>query len=450
MVILPNNIKSNSEKQLVALRLFFVWPIWGLVPGTIAGMYPALATKQDVARPRATLGDADREAKATADKAAEDYFGCSLSQAQGAWHEEADKAAAKKAAADMAAEGAGAEGEGAGAESEHSESVADKVGTLVPSQPQALGAAPKDQDAGSANAESSPFEQWHALGVSGGGQGLSSVQCFVKALEAAESSDSVRSDTADTWLRLAQRLSRVGQEKVIVAEKELSRKMCYDCVVLRGSPSDSHFWIALALGTGAGGEVDGQTYDEAQCYLRALEIDPRSAPAWNSLGVKYEGKEVLVLGETCSEVECYKRALAADRTWSPSWRNLGIEGGVELDGKTYTKVDCYIKSIENDAEYHVAWNSLGSEVSTAGGIVQVAGKSYTEMDCYVRALEINPGYSTAWRNLGLEVCADGLLYSLFIQKLLLIRMLWTVLITLRSSPIVPLLSIVVLDVHRNA
>ena len=38
-------------------------------------------------------------------------------------------------------------------------------------------------------------------------------------------------EAAGSWFRLAQRLSRVGQDKVMVAGRQLTRKMCYDCVV---------------------------------------------------------------------------------------------------------------------------------------------------------------------------------------------------------------------------
>jgi len=58
-----------------------------------------------------------------------------------------------------------------------------------------------------------------------------------------------------------------------------------------------------------GGRVGGQQYSEKDCYVKALELDPKSAIVWN---------------------------------------NLGIVGGGTFGGLLYSTKDCYVKALELD------------------------------------------------------------------------------------------------------
>ena len=58
--------------------------------------------------------------------------------------------------------------------------------------------------------------------------------------------------------------------------------------------------------------MQGEHYFDKQCYQRALEFDPTSAPAWSKLGSVGGGA---VDGRTCTWQECYQKALEFDPTY---------------------------------------------------------------------------------------------------------------------------------------
>ena len=83
------------------------------------------------------------------------------------------------------------------------------------------------------------------------------------------------------------------------------------------------------MGSQGGGTVGGHDYRRKDCYLRALELDPKNANSWTHLGVSGGGT---VGGRNYREADCYLRALELDPNNARAWNCPELFcGGTEDD-----------------------------------------------------------------------------------------------------------------------
>ena len=61
-----------------------------------------------------------------------------------------------------------------------------------------------------------------------------------------------------------------------------------------------------------------------------------------------------------SQKDCYMKALDLDPKLAHAWANLGAVGGGRVGGIQYSEKDCYIKALECEPRYAKAWNNLGN------------------------------------------------------------------------------------------
>ena len=99
-----------------------------------------------------------------------------------------------------------------------------------------------------------------------------------------------------------------------------------------------------------------------ECYRKALEINPKYAPAWVAMGNAYYYK-VNRIGGICDDkiiktaMSYYKEAIKADPKYAPAWNYLGHIYNFEMNFKKAK--DCFLKATELDPMDFYSWSSLG-------------------------------------------------------------------------------------------
>jgi tetratricopeptide (TPR) repeat protein len=130
----------------------------------------------------------------------------------------------------------------------------------------------------------------------------------------------------------------------------------------------------------------GQLDEAANCYERALVIQPDYIEVHNNLG-----NTLNLLGQTDEALNSYKQALSINPDYADAHNNLGIihhEMG-QLD----EAIKCYEKTIDINPENAEAHNNLGV---TLNKLTQF----HEAINCYRQALAINPNYDESYFNLG--------------------------------------------------
>jgi len=124
-----------------------------------------------------------------------------------------------------------------------------------------------------------------------------------------------------------------------------------------------------------------------EAWRKALEIDPKDANTWNSLG------NLLALQERSIEAEgAFRNALEINSKHVNAWNNLGI---FLTNQKRFEEAkDAFRKVLEIDPKYKIAWNNLGV-------LLNKQDRSKEAEDAYRKALELNPKDAKVWNNLGL-------------------------------------------------
>eukprot|EP01063_Lacrimia_lanifica_P024070 TRINITY_DN3203_c0_g2_i1.p1 TRINITY_DN3203_c0_g2~~TRINITY_DN3203_c0_g2_i1.p1 ORF type:complete len:1422 (+),score=273.79 TRINITY_DN3203_c0_g2_i1:78-4343(+) len=173
--------------------------------------------------------------------------------------------------------------------------------------------------------------------------------------------------------------------------------------VVDGPGRDSTAW--LDLGRSGGGEVDGATFTEKECYEQALGLDGRNGEAWAHLARQGGGK---VNGSAYSEKGCYEQVVGLDGRDGTAWYILGLEGGGEVHGCSYSKKQCYQMALGIDGGNSRAWHILGLH---GGGVVACA--PYSAKECHQRALAVDVRNGPAWFHFGRQGGGDvgGTAYS---------------------------------------
>ena len=88
--------------------------------------------------------------------------------------------------------------------------------------------------------------------------------------------------------------------------------------------------------------MQGVEYDQKGCFLRALELDPKNAHAWNNLAYLCGGG--MVQGVEYDQKGCFLRALELDPKNATVWNNLGDIGGGMVRGVKYTQEECFARA----------------------------------------------------------------------------------------------------------
>ena len=100
-----------------------------------------------------------------------------------------------------------------------------------------------------------------------------------------------------------------------------------------------------------------------ECYRKALEINPKYAPAWEAIGDAYYFKVNRIGGIYDAKIiktaiDYYKKAIKADPKYASAWNSLGNIYHFESDYKESIK--CYLKATELDPMDFYSWRALGS------------------------------------------------------------------------------------------
>jgi serine/threonine-protein kinase len=130
------------------------------------------------------------------------------------------------------------------------------------------------------------------------------------------------------------------------------------------------------------------------CFHKALELDPKFAPAYNNLGA------VLcdVKHDLDSAIACFHKALALDPKYAKAHRNLGIalKGKGDLDGA----ISSYKKALNLDPKYAHAHHDLGIALHAKGDLDGAIA-------CYHKALNLDPKGAGVHYSLGIAMRDKG-------------------------------------------
>ena len=150
-------------------------------------------------------------------------------------------------------------------------------------------------------------------------------------------------------------------------------------------PEDSRWWTSLA---GFLEEKEAWSLAEA-AYLKAIEIDPKSAHPWNGLGNLLK----TWLGRFPEAEIAYRKAIELGPKYGFPWNSLGNLLQDHLGRPTEAEA-AYRKAIELDPGVAYPWINLGNLLKDHLGR---PGEAET---AYRRAIELDPERASAWNNLG--------------------------------------------------
>ena len=124
--------------------------------------------------------------------------------------------------------------------------------------------------------------------------------------------------------------------------------------ILKNHPDASWAWVELGA-LGGGISLNGQYFNQENCFKKALEEDPGNGKAWNNLGVLGGGD---IFQQHFNQQACFQKALEVSECQNGKvWLNLGIVGGGRIHG--FTQRDCFQKALELDSTMADAWHNLG-------------------------------------------------------------------------------------------
>jgi Flp pilus assembly protein TadD len=126
-----------------------------------------------------------------------------------------------------------------------------------------------------------------------------------------------------------------------------------------------------------------------RAYRKAIELDPKSADAWNGLGILL----VEQLGRCEDSEAAFRRAIELDPKSAAAWNNLGNLRKDHL-GRSDEAEAAYRKAIELDPKSARAWNNLGKLLNDHPSRTKEAEAAYR------KAIELDPKSAAAWNNLG--------------------------------------------------
>jgi len=171
----------------------------------------------------------------------------------------------------------------------------------------------------------------------------------------------------------------------------------------------------------------GRHEEAVRHYDKALEIDPRCAPAWNNKGVSLQG-----VGRHEEAIHCLDKALQIDPRFMLAWNSKGKSLN---DVRRYEEaIHCLDKALQIDARYAMTWNNKGVSLlglgrheeaircldkalqidprdamtwNSKGVSLQRLGRHEEAIHCLDKALQIDPRYAMAWNSKGVSLLTLG-------------------------------------------
>ncbi len=159
---------------------------------------------------------------------------------------------------------------------------------------------------------------------------------------------------------------------------ELRKKLGY-------KPDKAEWWYLLAEFIR---EKEAWPVAEA-AYRKAIELDPKYARPWNSLGNLLKEP----LGRPVDAEGTYRKAIELDPKWAYPWNNLGNLLQDCLGRPAEAEV-AYRKAIELDPKAAHPWNGLGNLLEA-----HLARPAEAEA-AYLKAIELDPKWADPWNGLG--------------------------------------------------
>ena len=176
--------------------------------------------------------------------------------------------------------------------------------------------------------------------------------------------------------------------------------------------------------------VNGASYTELQCYVKAVQTTPRYADAWFRLGFYLQRSEetVYINGTSCNAQSCFIRSLEIDPLQSRPWCGVGqtisedsfvsinrseYTGNetVLISGTHYNEGECYFRAVQLDPKDGALWYYLGTYLLSCNASTVIQGNTYTPKHCFIRALELqpesHPGSADSWCDLGRALGEGG-------------------------------------------
>jgi tetratricopeptide (TPR) repeat protein len=129
------------------------------------------------------------------------------------------------------------------------------------------------------------------------------------------------------------------------------------------------------------------------CCQKAIELDPRFATPHLSLGITRVEQ-----GKLDEAVAAHRKAIELDPKNAETWASLG--NVLSAQKKLGEAIAAYTKAIDLDPEHAAAHNNLGRTL-------HYQGKLDGAVACYRKAIAIEPRFALAYRNLGLALQRQG-------------------------------------------
>ena len=121
-------------------------------------------------------------------------------------------------------------------------------------------------------------------------------------------------------------------------------------------------------------------------YLKAINLTPEDASAYNNLGVAYSNQNNYE-----EAISSYKKAIELNSEYASAYYNLGV---AYSNQKNYEEaISSYKKAIEFNPEYASAYNNLGNAYSNQNNYEEA-------ISSYKKAIELNSEDASAYNNLG--------------------------------------------------
>ena len=137
----------------------------------------------------------------------------------------------------------------------------------------------------------------------------------------------------------------------------------------------------------------GQQKEAIECFVKALEIDPRAAGAWSNKGIALRR-----FGDLEGAVVCFSNALAIDPAQPIFWDNKGL--ALHGLGRPYEALECFSRALKIDPGQAGAWQGKGLALAALGDLAK-------SIPCFSKAVEIDPRDALSWYNLGVALAALG-------------------------------------------
>ena len=122
-------------------------------------------------------------------------------------------------------------------------------------------------------------------------------------------------------------------------------------------------------------------------FLRAIELDPDDAAAYNNLGIAYNSQ-----GNTTKAIELFEKAIELDPDYANPYYDLGI--AYKAQGNYTKAIQSYEKAIELKPDYATAYNNLGIAYKNQGNFTKA-------IQSYEKAIELDPDDAYTYYNLGI-------------------------------------------------